>query len=69
MSDEDPPRPTINPFPLILSCGLFCFTLTGPVGWQFTVFAGVAFGWHAGLYYAMWKLDQILRSELGESED
>lgn len=47
----------MNPIPLIIVCGYFCFCLTGPVAWPFTVFGGVVFGWTAGLYYAAWRID------------
>jgi hypothetical protein len=42
----------MTPLPLVGSFGLFCFCLTGPVGWPFTIAAGVALGWNAALYWA-----------------
>ena len=47
----------MNPIPLIVSVAMFCFSLTGPVSWPVTAFAGVAMGWSAGLYYAAYKID------------
>lgn len=44
--------------PLIFSFGLFGFTITGPVHPIVTVFAGVVFGWCAGLSYAAHSIDR-----------
>lgn len=46
----------MTPAWLVLNFGLFCFCLTGPVGWPITCFIGVGLGWNAGLYYAVRKL-------------
>lgn len=47
----------MTPVPLLLSFGLFCFCLTGPVSWPFTVFATFVLGWNAGLFYAARTID------------
>lgn len=47
----------MNPLPLILNFGLFCFCMTGPVSWPVTLVIGVGLGWNAGLYYASRRID------------
>lgn len=46
----------MNPIPLILSFGSFCFCLTGPVSPWVEAFSGVVLGWNAALYYAAKKV-------------
>jgi hypothetical protein len=45
----------MTPAWLLLNFWLFCFCLTGPVGWPITTFIGIGLGWNAGLYYAAHK--------------
>ena len=48
----------MNAIPLIASFALFCFSLTGPVGWPIAVFGAFVFGWNLALYYAAYKVKE-----------